>query len=402
METSVRIQTPSLFQGRTVEPFSNTLNLLAENMLASMDLQRKDRLWPADPIIFQTNPMNLAYGVCGTALFLFDQLGELPNEVRQWMLDQPIDVNVYPPGLYSGIAGVAWSFAEMGMIDYGKKLFRLVLESPLAFQSFNIFGGAAGWGLAALALYQRTGEDEFLGYACRAGDYLLKTSEQDENGTFWREEDGIRLGFALGGSGVALFLLYLWQATGDAKYLVPARQAMDYEVAHGQAIDDAIVWGVSPGGLEHRPYWLRGGAGVVASLIRFYQVLKEERYLQLARKGAKGCAAFFSVGPHLFEGLASMGESLLDMFLVTGDTSYFELAQQKAAQILLYRIVRPQGIAFPGRFLLRISHDYGMGGAGIGMYLSRLMGLKPRRFHDLGVSAANAKAAYATAYASLP
>src|SRR5437868_1876016 len=86
-----------------------TLFRLAQHVLASMDLKRKDRLWPADPVVFQTNPLNLAHGACGTALFLFDILGELPAEARAWLLNQPVDTASYPPGLYSGIAGVAWT-----------------------------------------------------------------------------------------------------------------------------------------------------------------------------------------------------------------------------------------------------------------------------------------------------
>jgi len=78
-----------------------------------------------------------------------------------------------------------------------------------------------------------------------------------------------------------------------------------------------------------------------------------------------------------------MGESLLDMFLVTGDESYLQKARQKAIQTLLFTIDRPEGIAFPGRFLFKISHDYGVGGAGIGLFLLRLVQLAPRTFHDL-------------------
>jgi len=117
--------------------------------------------------------------------------------------------------------------------------------------------------------------------------------------------------------------------------------------------------------------------------VRFAQVLEEQHYMDLAHLAAKGCGVFFSVAPHLFEGLASMGDTLLDMYLATGQQHYLNGARQKAQQMLLYAIQTPSGIAFPGRFLLRISNDYGMGGAGIGLYLHRLVGLRPRMLHDI-------------------
>ena len=365
-----------------------TISNLAQHIMATADLSRADRLWPADSIVFQTNPLNLAYGACGTALFLHEALGELPDSARNWLLAQPITHSEYPPGLYSGIAGIAWCFAEMKMFDRALELMAMAPASNLAFAAADIFNGTAGWGLASLALYLMTGQDDLLQLACRAGDHLVRTAERDPNGAFWRDADDedenlIRLGFAHGGSGIALFLLYLWQVTDDLRYRRLAQEALEFEIAQGKKQGDSLVWGVTTQDEGNRPYWLRGGGGVATTLIRFATALKDDRYLDLAHSAARGCAAFFSVAPHLFEGLASMGESLLDMFLATGEPWYLQAAQQKAAQILLFRIYRSEGTAFPGRYLMRISHDYGVGGAGIGLFLHRLAGLKPRKFHDI-------------------
>lgn len=357
---------------------------LARHMLASMDPGRTDRLFPPDPLAFQMNALNLAHGACGPALFLHAALGELPQAVREWLVAQPVELNVYPSGLYSGIAGVAWSFAELGLLERGQELMARVPESPVAFEAVDIFSGAAGWGLAALAFHLRTGDEAFRTLALRAGEHVVKKAQHSEAGAFWRNaRDGIvPLGFGYGGSGVAYFLLCLWRATGEARYLETARRAMDFEVAHAQERNGGLVWSSHSTATGHRPYWLRGGGGVASALIRFFEVLKEERYLELAHKAARGCMVTFSAAPHLFEGLASMGETMLDMYRVTGESRYLEQARKQARQTLLFRIDRPQGVAFPGRYLLRISHDYGMGGAGIGLFHHRLVTLGPRRFHD--------------------
>jgi hypothetical protein len=367
------------------ELLRETLRGLARHMLASMDTRRTDRLFPPDLMAFQTNALNLAHGACGTALFLHDTLGEVPHVVREWLLAQPVEVATYPPGLYSGLAGLAWSFLELGLTERALELLERVPRSPLAFQAADMFDGAAGWGLASLAFHLRTRDARHLEMACQAGEYVVKVAERSDAGVCWRNEaeGSVRLGFGYGGSGVAFFLLCLWRVTREARYLETARRAMDFEVAHAKEQDGGLVWGTATDDSGHRPYWLRGGAGVASTLIRFFEVLKEERYLELAHQAARGCAVFFSAAPHLFEGLASMGETLLDMYRVTGEPRYLEQARRKAMQTLLYRIDRPQGVAFPGRYLLRISHDYGMGGAGIGLFLHRLVGLGPRRFHDL-------------------
>ncbi|MBZ4373594.1 lanthionine synthetase C family protein [Corallococcus sp. AS-1-6] len=367
------------------DPLHRALQDLARDMLATLDTTRSDRLFPQDAMGFQTNPLNLAYGACGPALFLHSVLGELPPPVRDWLAAQPVDLANYPPSLYSGLAGIAWTFAEVGLLERGRELFAMAMESPLALRAVDMFDGAAGWGMAALALHLRTRDASDLEHAVRAGQYLLKRAERSNHGVSWRNDfDGaVRLGFGLGNSGAAFFLLSLWRATGERKYLDTAREGLAFDVAHGQPQGDNLVWGTTAGAEGHRPYWLRGGAGVTSTLIRFFQVLQDEQYLHLARRGARPCGAFFSAAPHLFEGLASMGETLLDMHRVTGERHYLDLARQKAEQCLLYRIERPQGLAFPGRYLMRISHDYGVGGAGIGLFLHRVLTLQPRKFHDL-------------------
>ncbi|WP_223638199.1 lanthionine synthetase C family protein [Corallococcus sp. EGB] len=363
-----------------------TVRGLARHVVASMDVQRTDRLFPCDPHAFQTNPLNVAYGACGTALFLHDALGEVPTAVREWLLAQPVTADVYPPGLYSGMAGVAWTFLELGLPERAWALLEHVPASPLAFAAADLFNGAAGWGLTALAFHLRTREEKALGWACLAAEHLLKSAERSPAGAlYWREagQPAIKLGFAYGASGVGFFLLSLWRVTNEARYLEAARRAMDFDLAHAKEREGAWVWGTATDDGGHRPYWLQGGGGIASALIRFFEVLQEERYLDAAHRAAKGCNVFFAAAPHLFEGLASMGETLLDLYRVTGEPRYLEQARRKATQTLLFRIERPEGLAFPGRHLLRISHDYGMGGAGIGLFLHRLVGQGPRRFHDL-------------------
>ncbi|MEM9594534.1 MAG: lanthionine synthetase C family protein [Acidobacteriota bacterium] len=372
------------------ERFLEAAQSLARFVVSTTQLDRTDCLWPADAVVFQTNPLHIAHGACGIALFAQRALGELPEGVEQWLLDRSADTGLYPPGLYSGLAGVAWSFSELGLRDRGLELIRAVDQHPLAYQSCDIHNGAAGWGLAALALYLETAEEGLLELAERAGKHILEAAIEDENGLYWQgvgDEAVVRLGFAYGPCGIALFLLYLWQLTGESAYLDTARRAMEFESRQAKPDGDSLVWGTTLTDEGHRPYWLRGGAGFATTAARFFHTLGDPAYLDLTEKATKGCAVFFSAAPHLFEGLTSMGESLLDYFWLTGDSHYLEKARQKAEQALLFRVETEAGWAMPGRYSLRISNDYGVGGAGIGLFLLRLArGERGRLLHDIQAS----------------
>lgn len=369
-----------------LDAIKNSVKDLVQTIIASADFSREDRLWPSHALVFETNPLSLAYGACGTALFIKEVLGAIPEDVCDWIRARKITAEDYPPGLYTGISGIAWTFALFGWTTSAKEVMRLVEQSPLAFESPTLFEGVAGWGFGALALFLVTQDDEFLTIADRAGTYLLESKQAVNEGWFWKsnEDASTRLGVGYGSAGIALFLLQLWRATQYSCYLHAAEAAIDFEIAHGRERNDgALVWAYSLDSRIYSPYWLRGSGGIASVLARFYQVLADDRYLNLARKAAQSCADFFSAAPNAFEGLASMGETLLDMYDVTRDESYYSAAVLKAEQILLYRLKTQNGTAFPGQWLFRISHDYGTGGAGIGMFLQRILTRAHRKFHDL-------------------
>ena len=77
------------------------------------DYKRRDRLYPADPRIFSTNPLSLAYGAAGVTYALYKITGTVPQAAVDWTLQHRITPTEYAPGLYLGMAGIAWSLLEM-------------------------------------------------------------------------------------------------------------------------------------------------------------------------------------------------------------------------------------------------------------------------------------------------
>jgi hypothetical protein len=360
-----------------------TVEGVRDYILATTEPDRKDRLWPADYRIFATNPLNVAYGALGTCLFLRESGVELPAEVRDWIAARPIDEESYPPGLYVGLAGLAWALDLLGFPDRAAQAIDLAYRSPLVHEGPDVFFGAAGLGLASLYFWGRTGDPRHLDHARQAAAALAAAAKTDEDGPHWINADGGRYyGYAHGGSGIAYFFLRLHQATGDPALLQAARDALEAEIARAIHQDDYVVWERSANDTLRSPYWRYGAAGVGSVLIRFAVALGEERYRDLAVKAARYVSAKYVVLPSQFVGLSGMGEFLLDMYHLTGDGSHLDDAWRLAETILLFSVPRPAGVAFPGEELIRLSTDFGTGSAGIGMFLLRLLNPGARIFYE--------------------
>jgi serine/threonine protein kinase len=357
---------------------------IAQYLLAKTDVERQDRLWPSDYRLFSTNPLSIAYGALGTALFLKQALGTLPATIEDWIDRQPLSVQTYPPGLFMGLSGIAWGLDCLGATAKAAAAFDLALQSPLLSESPDVFYGTAGIGLTGLHLFTRTGESRFLDAARALGDSLIARASPSEQGCHWTNTDGpAYFGFAHGSSGIAYFLLNLHLATGDARYLSYARAGVEFEVAHARIDGDRAVWGRAQGDYLEAPYWRLGASGVGSVLIRFAAILGERRYRELAEKAANAVVTKYAILPQQFSGLSGIGEFLLDMYVFTGERRYLDDALRLARGVLLYQITRPEGIAFPGEELMKICADYGTGSAGVGLFLLRLLEPSGRLFYDI-------------------
>jgi serine/threonine protein kinase len=374
--------------GITAAEVERVIAGVKDHLLASADVSREDRLWPADYRVFTTNPLNLGYGALGTALFLREVLGELPENVRDWIAGRPIDNERYPPGLFVGLSGVAWALDELGDSARALQAMDLAGSSPLLHQGTDIFYGKAGVGLASLYFWSRTRQERFLVQARAIAAALEATAATDPDGLYWlNADDGHYYGFAHGGAGIAFFLLKLHQATGDFQYLEQGKAALEYEIRRAvEEPDGSITWPRSVADSWISPYWRFGASGVGSVLIRYAVAVGEERYRTLAERAAHYAAVRFTVFPGQFVGLSGVGEFLLDMYHFTRDSNYLRDAWRLAEGVLMFQVQRPQGILFPGDELVRFTTDYGTGSAGIGLFLLRLLRPGARRFYDFAAA----------------
>lgn len=351
------------------------VNQIAKYIHESATITRADRLFPADPMAFQTNPLNLAHGALGIAYALQQVNKALPDKTMNWILAKNITEAHYPPGLFHGLSGIAWALYDLGHQQYAEQILELAGKHPLLSEAADMLNGLAGYGMSCLHFYKESGNKRWLYQAVSAGEELLRTGKQYEYGVAWEDhERKIWLGYGKGASGIAVFLLYLYLVTNDERYLAIGQQAVGFELHHATMQGEALYL---PGGyvgeFHHvkNGYWLDGSAGLGIALIRYWAVTREEKYLTAFQAAAHACNRKYAAFPSFSKGLSGLGQLLLDGYVFTGEPHYMEAAGKVLSGTLLFTLHRSTGIAYPGEQLFRISCDYATGSAGVLLFLDR-------------------------------
>jgi len=380
-----RSHSPEALKGPELQnEIRETLHGIASYIHSTATPDRNDRFWPGGADLFATNPMSLAHGAAGIALFL-KRSDSLDAATLDWLQVQPLSTARYVPGFWMGLAGIAYSFSELGLGDKAEESLRLCYASPLKYADPSLFNGAAGWGLVSLYFFRKTGRDEYLSRALEAAQWLSDHAVRSEQGWTWTTptEENTPLGFGHGASGIALFLLMAGRVTNDERLLDAARAGFEFDFAYRLESPWGWTWPAQIGGDVALPYWGSGAAGIGGVALRLHQCLGEPRYLDLANAIADATYLKWTIQPGLFSGLTGIAEFMLDCYVVTERPEYLDRAYDIAKTLLLYRVYKPEGIAYPDRWLRRLSNDVAAGSAGVGLFFHRL--LRPGRnpFVDL-------------------
>lgn len=353
---------------------------------AQLQLADHSGLLPTDYRRYATNPLSVAYGYCGIAQFLRDASHHIPQRLEKEILEQSRNIQGgdYAPGLYIGSSGIAWVMENLGWRDEAERIMKLSANSVLLHENADLFYGTAGWGLTNLFFFHRTGSEEYLNHARLAADGISERLQLAGNGLFYENfGDAIFYGYAHGASGIALFFLRLYQVTRNERDLDIARRLLDYDIAAASERDQQLIW---PRSNKHMfmfsPYQRIGSAGIGSVLQRFHAITGDSHYLDVAKRATTYLVGKLTVFPGQFSGMAGIGELFVDLHQHTGEEHYRDEALRFADRILLFGVERSEGLVFPGDETVRVSTDFATGSAGIGMFLRRLANGGPRTFYD--------------------
>ncbi len=357
------------------EEAAHTVDGAVEYIRNHADYTRDDRLWPASGEVFHTNAVHVQYGAAGTAYFLFQATGEVSEREVGWIVDH-LGGRALPPGLMAGAGGVALLLCDVGETGHASALMDRARESADLLTLPDLYYGAAGWGIANLGLWARTRDPRFLEDAIAIGDELLGTAQEDDRGLSWEADGFVRLGYGEGQSGTATFFFYLYAATQHARFRDAGVRALEFDWSYGVDVRFGILWfphiEAKPGDPKS-PHIRFGTAGVGTAALRGFLATGEERFLEWARRCAYTVSRRYTNKLWHDYGMAGYMELLLDMYQVTNDTAYLHSAWHLAERLVLHRIETAEGVAYLGRDLMRISCDFAMGSAGIGVVLHRLL-----------------------------
>ncbi|HEU5373817.1 MAG TPA: lanthionine synthetase LanC family protein, partial [Ktedonobacteraceae bacterium] len=383
LEESAPVESPHFSGNADAHSRELMLQEFGSFLLAHMRDRSDGTLFPADPFVHQTNPLGLGFGACGV-LYALKKCGfEIPRLGLEWLgkqLDR-IKQGDLPPGLLTGASGIAWTLWELGLKDRAATLMKLSNQSPLLKRHHSFLYGMSGVGMANLHFYLCTQNAEYLATAGELAECLLQSARMDQRGVHWETDNLVHLGLGYGQSGVALFLLRLFQLTGEERFMSHGRRALEFDMAHGVEAEKGVLsFPRAPGDPTLQPYLEEGSAGIAKVAIRFGMLDRAGMILADVHRKYSGFAG-------LLYGLGSFVDVLTDAFLFSGNETYLQMAQRPITGMRdLYLIKQADGSATPGDGLFRISCDYATGVAGVLRALYRFTYLEHSDFvlDDLG------------------
>ena len=356
------------------EELTTACDSMASYIRSVMSIDRQDRLFPSAPEVFTTNPLSVAFGAAGV-LCALKASGVNDTEAVEWLLRRPITPATYPPGLYVGLSGIAWTLLELDRPADAQRILRLADGHPLLDTSPDVFYGLAGWGLTQLKFFLATGDEYYLDQARSAGERLLGLAAAVDGECSYVSQGATSTGFGHGVAGIAVFFLYLFCATGDERFLTRGTECMAFAYARVRRTrDGAWTWRAREGEPAMTPYWRWGTAGVGMAALRYDVLTGDEQHRVFAERALTDVHRKFTIFPGRFFGLAGLGEYCLDLeaFGVCADAAKTALATIVDG-ISLFKLERPGGVCFPGETLARISCDFGTGSAGILAFMCRVL-----------------------------
>jgi len=358
-----------------IEFCSQTLKQIFDYNQNVMDVSQSARMLPSGPKM--NNPLAPDRGMLGVAYAWHKVRGDIPPEFRAWIVRhwQP---SAASPGMSNGLAGSAWILSELGMDKQAQAAMRAAGMHRHLFGNMSLGFGASGYGMANLYFWERTRDPAYLVQARKIADILCDTAIRHEHGVAWEDphaDQGAAVGLQQGASGIALFLLYAWCATREARYLETGERGLAFDLACGREVGGSLGFPRRSGASSSilLPYLAEGSAGVGCVVLRYYAVTGNHRYRDIAVRIKAAVAQKYTVVPGLHDGLAGLGAFLLDAGEFLDDKHCRELAHRVAQGIKLFRIERDGGCIFPGLDQGKLITDYAEGSAGIALFLNRLL-----------------------------
>ncbi|MGW1958512.1 class III lanthionine synthetase LanKC [Streptomyces sp. NPDC001920] len=342
---------------------------------------RDDRFFPGDIAQFDDPPggLGMAYGAAGVLWALRSVGAERVPSAERWLLDRAThDGAGTAPGFYNGRHGIAHALWELGHGDAALDTLPRPSGIRTSDAGLSLFDGLSGAGLNWLYFARQCGEDKYAQYAMDLAESVRGRLGEITDVPETSGGEHPRAGLMHGSAGPALFLTAVFEETGDAQWLDSAERALRQDLRRCVRDESGALF--INEGFRQMPYLDAGSVGLGFALQRYLACRSEpdlEADLAAIRRAA---APAYCVFPGLFTGLA--GLVLFNAARRNVDTA---CAEQQAAGFDWHALDWEGHLAFPGTQLLRMSMDLATGTAGVllGLAAARAAGTQAERLISL-------------------
>jgi hypothetical protein len=341
---------------------------LARAIRESATLDRDDRLFPGDPQQFVLGGLGLAYGAAGV-LYALDVTGAGRDErYEQWLIKRATN----PPsgsrlGLYDGLHGAAFTLAHLGHRQEALDVVDICLREKWETLGHDLLGGLSGIGLNLLHLADATGEPALRVAARRAAELVAEAQAPEEAVP---EEAGEDIpvsgsgqpwaGLFRGRSGTALFLIRMYDDTGDVAYLDQAAEALRFDLRRCLWRDNGTI--EVNEGWRTMPYLDDGSIGIGLVLDEYLRRRPDEQFAAATVPMELTARSPLYILPGLASGRAGV---LLYLAGRSADPTTDPDVARQVRNLAWHALPFRDGIAFPGTGLVRLSMDLATGTAGV-------------------------------------
>lgn len=362
------------------------LAALTASIRASATPDRHDRLFPGDINQFLHGGGGVAFGAAGVVAALYAAGCTDLDGYVQWLLADARANRHARFGLYDGTAGICHVLSELGHANAAATLFHGFTGAFRSVRGVKLFDGQAGIGLTSLDLHRRTGERCYLDQAEHAanlvenaifeGAFTIGTGsaspqavQRDRRGNAVENFYG---GLLYGWSGLALFMVRMYEVTGDERWLRLGLTAAHRDLDLCETLGDGTLQMRNHARLL--PYLATGSAGVAIVNDLLLRYAPDDRLAAAIPALSLACAADFCIGSGLFNGRVGLVYALRRL---ASRLDWPDLTAQIDAGLQsldLFALADEHGLVFPGEQNLRVSMDLATGSAGVLRLVSVLAG----------------------------
>ncbi|MFE5537669.1 class III lanthionine synthetase LanKC [Streptomyces sp. NPDC056492] len=329
---------------------------------------REDRLFPNDPDgAREGGGTSLSHGAAGVLYALHATGHAVDPAWTDWLTAATLrDIDRAPVGLFNGSCGVATVLDLLGRHEEAAEILGRALDRTGEPTSLGLLTGLPGTGLTALGFHARHGDGGHLHHARRIADRIADRVA-DRIGTALGRPAGKSpgtgptdgAGFTTGAAGAALFLVRLHERTGEPGYLDLAEKALRSDLARCADVDGSLQ---VDDGWRSVIYLGTGSTGIGLALAAFLKHRSGEGLADALASIRLAARGQFTVFPGLLDGRAG----LLYFLTAAGQGADDDAALQGHRRDLWrHAVPHGDGLAFPGRHLVRLSMDLATGSAGV-------------------------------------